>query len=366
MKKLILFVFSIYSLLSFSQDLVSTTPSKKSALLEEFTAAGCGNCPTGHSIATVIENENPGQIISIRYHHGGLASPQNEEVYDFRTDFSNAIAQQANAVGQPLGSVNRHLFDGQSSSSQSVGKWQESCLEIIAQEAIVNIGAMATIDSNTNELEIIVELYYTGTQTASTNLLNIALLQNNIEAAQTAYSVPQPNDFLENGLYSHKHVLRHLITGQWGFTINVDEGPFIRKKFNYNIPQQFRNIPVDLTNLELAIFINEGNQEVLNTISINPKFCPLETVSIQDSENMATKIYPNPAYKNARINIETKAKDIDQINIIDITGSILYQDNSFNEHTTVEIGNLNYKPGIYFVQFIQNKNAITNEKLIIY
>jgi hypothetical protein len=46
---------------------------------------------------------------------------------------------------------------------------------------------MATIDSNTNELEIIVELYYTGTQTAYTNLLNIALLQNNIEAAQTAY-----------------------------------------------------------------------------------------------------------------------------------------------------------------------------------
>jgi hypothetical protein len=92
MKKLILFVFSIYSLLSFSQDLVSTTPSKKNALLEEFTAAGCGNCPTGHSIATVIENENPGQIISIRYHHGGLASPQNEEVYDFRTDFSNMVS----------------------------------------------------------------------------------------------------------------------------------------------------------------------------------------------------------------------------------------------------------------------------------
>jgi hypothetical protein len=33
MKKLILFVFSIYSLLSFSQDLVSTTPSKENATI---------------------------------------------------------------------------------------------------------------------------------------------------------------------------------------------------------------------------------------------------------------------------------------------------------------------------------------------
>lgn len=366
MKKLIFFTLSIYSLLSFSQDLVSTIPSKKVALIEEFTAVRCGNCPNAHSIATIIENENPDQVISIRYHHGFLATPSGGSL-DFRTDFSGPLAQQANLAGQPLATVNRHLFSGQTSTSQNSGQWEASSLEIIGEQAIVNIGAMAIIDSSTNELEIMVELYYTGTQTEPTNSLNIALIQNNIIAPQTLYgTAPQPNDFLETGLYSHNHVLRHLITGQWGFTIDPNDGPLLSRKFNYNIPGQFKNIPVDLTNLELVIFINEGNQEVLNAISVTPTFSPPETVSVQESENIITDLYPNPVSKNATINIETKAKNIDQLNIIDISGRVLYQDKTFNQKTSLQLNSLNYKPGIYFIQLIQDKQAISNEKLIIY
>jgi hypothetical protein len=127
MKKLITFIFSIFSLLSFSQELVSTTPTMKNALIEEFTAARCGNCPGGHSIATVIENENPGQVISIRYHHGSLASPFGDGP-DFRTNFSSAIALEANLIGQPLGIINRHLFSGQTDTKQPIGQWEASCL----------------------------------------------------------------------------------------------------------------------------------------------------------------------------------------------------------------------------------------------
>lgn len=365
MKKLIFFIFSFSSLLSFSQELVSSSPTMRNALIEEFTGARCGNCPGAHSTATIIENENPGKIISIRYHHGGLASPVGNGP-DFRTNFSSPIASEANVIGQPLGVVNRHLFSGQTNTRQSHSQWESSCLEIIGQEAIVNIGAMAIIDSSTNELEIMVELYYTGTQTANTNLLNIALLQNNIEAAQTVYTLPQPNDFLASGLYSHKHVLRHLITGQWGFEIDLSEGPFISKKFNYNIPEQYRNVPVELMNLELVVFVNEDHQEVLNTIATTPQFGPLETVSIQNSENILTKVYPNPVSKNTTITIETMNSDIDQLNILDITGSVVYQNNSFTGKTTLSLNDLNVKAGIYLVQFNQGKQSISNQKLIIH
>lgn len=363
MKKLILWVFILFTLFSYSQDLVSTVPSSKNALIEEFTAVGCGNCPTGHAISNAIQNENPGQIVSIRYHVGSLSIPSGNN-FDFRTNFGDAIANQANALGQPLATINRHSFGGQS-NSQYTSQWEASCLEIIDQDAIVNIGAKAIIDTSTKELEIMVELYYTSTQTISTNLLNIALLQNNIESSQAAYTVPQPNDFLESGLYLHKHVLRHLITGQWGFNINLSDGPFISKKFNYSIPTQFRNIPVELNDLELAIFINEDNQEVLNTISITPEIGAIESVNIPNSENNAIKVFPNPIGINGKIKIEATSKNITQINILDITGNIVYQDDFLHKKSTIQLDERHFKPGIYIVQFIKDKQVLSNQKLII-
>jgi hypothetical protein len=364
MKKLLVLLFTFYCTLSFSQNLVDTIITKKNALIEEFTAAGCGNCPTGHSTVTVIENENPGQIVSIRYHRGTLSTPIGDD-FDFRTDFSDAFANLANAIGQQLATVNRHLFSGQN-TSQVYSQWEASCLEIIEQNAVVNIGATAVIDSSTNELEIMVELYYTGTQTIPSNLLNIALLQNNIISSQAVYTVPQPNDFLESGLYAHKHVFRQLITGQWGISIDLNDGPFIDKKFNYSIPTHFRNIPVDLNNLDLAIFINEGENEVLNTISITPEFGTIESASNSDSENNSIKTFPNPASKYEQITIETNSKNISQINILDITGNIVYQDNFFYEKSAIQLNSSKFKSGIYLIQLIQGEKRISNQKLIIY
>jgi hypothetical protein len=366
MKKLLLSVFTISTLFSFSQDLLSTELSTRNALIEEFTATGCGNCPGGHSVSTVIESENLNKVFSIRYHHGYLANPNGNNL-DFRTNFSEALASQAQLVGQPLATVNRHIFNGQNKTAQSFGNWESSCLEIIEQNAVVNIGAKAILDTITNELEITIELYYTGSQSVDSNLLNVALLQNNIVANQAVYTIPRPNDFLESGLYLHKHALRHLITGQWGLPIKINEGPFISKKINYNIPEAFRNIPTDLNNLELVIFVNENRQEVLNVIKIIPEFGSVETTSDADFDtNLITNIYPNPVNKNASVNIETPSKRINKINLVDITGKIIQSNDSFKEKTTIPLKGLGYNPGIYLIQFNQNEKTISNQKLIIY
>ena len=146
----------------------------------------------------------------------------------------------------------------------------------------------------------------------------------------------------------------------------MNDGPFIDKKFNYSIPTHFRNIPVDLNNLDLAIFINEGENEVLNTISITPEFGTIESASNSDSENNSIKTFPNPASKYEQITIETNSKNISQINILDITGNIVYQDNFFYEKSAIQLNSSKFKSGIYLIQLIKGEKKISNQKLIIY
>ena len=171
MKKLLMYIASFYALYTYLQELVSTTITPKNVLIEEFTAIGCGNCPTGHSNVKGLEIEYPNRIVSIRLHHGGLATPNGQSA-DLRSDFSSSLASQAQAVDQPLATINRHLFDGYNKLALSLSNWQNSYQLILNQNSIVNLGAIAVLDTNSRIVVITVEIYYTGTQSASTNQLN--------------------------------------------------------------------------------------------------------------------------------------------------------------------------------------------------
>ena len=56
---------------SFGQTFVSTTPSNKNVILEEYTGTNCVFCPDGHKIAQQLVTANPDRfllLISTRDH----------------------------------------------------------------------------------------------------------------------------------------------------------------------------------------------------------------------------------------------------------------------------------------------------------
>ena len=67
-------------------------------------------------------------------------------------------------------------------------------------------------------------------------------------------------------------MLRHLITGQWGETIdNIAPGTLIEKNYEYVIPAQFGSpnaITAELEDLQFVAFVCEGHKEVLTSIHI--------------------------------------------------------------------------------------------------
>ena len=252
--------------------LVSTSPENKKTILEEFTGIYCGFCPDGHAIAQAIQDNNAGEVFLINIHEGGYANPTGSDP-DFRTPFGTAIAGQSGLVGYPAGTVNRTNFPGleqgaAGTTAMSRGSWGNASNVTLNEPSYVNVGVEATIDMGTNELIVHVEAYYTGDSPESSNLFNIALLQNNTRGPQTGGG--QGNN------YNHMHRLVYMVTGQWGETIaNTTEGSLYDETFTYTIPADYNDVAVVLQDLEIVVFVTETEQYIVSGNGTYPTFTNL-------------------------------------------------------------------------------------------
>ena len=266
MKKNLLSIFGIAaSFGAFAQLPVSTAAENKNVVLEEFTGITCTFCPQGHAIANTIAANNPGDVVLINIHTGGYATPTGPGT-DFRTSFGAAIAGQTNLAGYPAGTVNRHEFAGlqqnTTGTAMSRGQWDQAATQILTEASYVNVALEGNIDFVTRVLTVDVEAHFSGVAPGTVNL-NVALMQNNIEGPQTG-SAGNPSSVLPNGKYNHNHMLRHLLTGQWGEVVSVTSmGTTYSNQFTYTIPADLNGVELAMGNFEIAAFIVEGQQEVI-------------------------------------------------------------------------------------------------------
>lgn len=246
-------LFALFATVVFSQTIVSTSPENKKVVLEEYTGIHCVWCPSGHEVAQTLQDNNPDDVFLVNIHVGGYATPGSGEP-DFRTPFGTAIANEAGVAFYPSGSINRHVFSG-GSTAMSRDDWVSAANTTMGQSSYVNVGVEADINVQTNEITVHVEAFYTGNSSESTNLLNVALLQNNTLGPQTGGDAGNE--------YNHMHRLVHLITGQWGVSIPVTTtGTFVDETFTYQIPDDYNGVPVEIENLEIVSFITETHQEL--------------------------------------------------------------------------------------------------------
>ncbi len=253
-----------------AQTFVSTQPENKNVILEEFTGISCVYCPDGHRIAQDLHNANPNDVFLINIHTGGYANPQGPGT-DFRVDpIGSNIASQSGVSGYPSGTVNRHVFSG-GITAMSRGDWAGAANQIMNMSSPVNVGIQANVDMATNILTVDVEVFYTGSQTITSNMLNVAVVQNNIEGPQTGGSQFNPTAVLANGNYNHQHMLRHMMTGQWGVPINtITTGTLYADQFTWTMPADINGVALDPTNIAIVAFISEGQQEIITGTEIYP------------------------------------------------------------------------------------------------
>ena len=302
MKKSIFLAFALFNFIASSQTFVNTSVENKNIILEEFTGISCGYCPDGHAIGQGLHDANPNDVFLINIHTGGYASPQGPGT-DFNTSFGSAIASQSGLSGYPAGTVNRHQFSMSQGggTAMSRGDWASAANQLLSQVSPVNVGLQASIDMATNMLTVNVEVYYTGTQTVSSNKLNIAVVQNGILGPQSGGASYNPSAIdPATGLYTHQHMLRHMLTGQWGETIsNIAQGTLYTNTFTWAIPNQISGYPqsptIDPTNIAIVAFISEGQQEILSGTETYPSLSFANAYDANLISSSATNIMCNPA-----------------------------------------------------------------------
>lgn len=287
--------------------IVSLTPSNRNVVLEEFTGIYCQYCPDGHKRANELKDAYPDRVNIINVHEGYYADN------NYTTAFGTALAGQTGLTGYPAGTVNRHVFSG-GVTDLSRNQWASAANTIMGMASPVNIAAEGTLDWTTRTLNIRVQLYYTGTQSVSTNALNVAIIQDYVMGSQTGGATWNPDQMVGNQ-YCHMHMLRHLITGQWGETIdNITPGTLVEKNYEYVIPAQLGTPnPIDavLSNLSFIAFVCEGHQEVLTGIEVPIEHLNVTTpldgrlIKVVEVPNTSCDNYTNAYFKFKNMGAQT-------------------------------------------------------------
>ncbi len=257
---------------------VSHSVEKKNAILELFSGINCQYCPLGDKKAEELAETYPGDFLIVDIQGGTYANPSAGQP-DYRTPFGDDLINQSGLNGYPAGSINRHVFPGLSmngnSIAMSVPDWTNATNQIFAQNSPVNIGVEATINVQTMELNVHVQVYYTGSSASLSNWLNVGILQDNLIGPQVIASgvVPDPDLITPEGDYIHNNMLRHFLTGQWGTELEfVAPGKTYDKTYTYTLGDSIYEIPVVLGDLEILVFVSEGHKEILTGHVVKPTF----------------------------------------------------------------------------------------------
>lgn len=294
MKRIVLLVsgllLSAFSLTAQTPQFVSTEPANRNVVIEEFTGVNCGFCPDGHRIVREYQEANPGRVFAINIHQGGYAAL-------YTTQWGNALNNQTGMAGSyPSGTINRHVFSG-GVTGLSRADFASCGNQIKEMPSFVNVAAQASIDAATRTLTVNVEVYYTGDAETGSNYLNVALLQDSVIGPQSGGSNFNPTQVTADGQYIHMHMLRDLLTGQWGEELTVEgsavipQGTLFQKTYTYTIPAYMSDAVVKLPQLHLVVFVTKDHQEIYTGSECKPTVSNIPALGAMSTTLEAENIY---------------------------------------------------------------------------
>lgn len=324
----ILFLGLVELSLASAQTLVGTVPLQRTALLEEFTAIRCGNCPAAHTVANALSSAHPEDVVVIGVHGGGLATPIGTQP-DFRTGVGAALWSQFNVAFQPQGLVNR-------GSLLATANWNSAVQTVLSTPSPVNIGVATEFDTDTRLLTIDLELYYTATSAPGVDAISVLLTQDRIIGYQQDYV---------NGAqaaYEHRHVLRDYLTPITGEPVlDAEEGTLVQRTWTFTVPEEW-----DAEDLSVVAFVGEQEGVVYQAQRVAVIG---DATAIRDEDNTDFgAAYPVPATELVTIPVNTGSAA--RLTVRDMTGRVVQSVSVPAGSERIEVDVRSFAPGHYFYQ----------------
>ncbi len=163
------------------------------------------------------------------------------------------------------------------------------------------------------------------------------------------------------GGQSYANVIRMQSNQNMTFTVSFVQGTLTVNQYDYyapnysNYPNVNNNWPL-LTVQQSTLSSTIGGPSVQTTVTINSNYQTLGTSPISNSTFASSFIAPNPAQDVVYVSF---VKHLKSVQILDITGKILYETNTDRIYTEL-LAN-----GVYFVRWEDARGNVKTEKLIV-
>ncbi|MCH5214547.1 MAG: Omp28-related outer membrane protein [Muribaculaceae bacterium] len=247
---------------------VSTEPTAKSLLFEEFTGVNCSGCPDGDRLLETFRLSHPGTVNVISIHAGMYANVDP----NYTTPEGNEL-HNLGISAYPQAYLNRHLYLNKLGMEPAF--WAQYGRIEEAEISPVNLWMGVNYDHTTATVTVDVEGYITNDIVDNKLFLNVAMLQNNVLGPQTSGGM--------GNNYPHNHMLRKLLTPTWGEEITgLTKGEYFTKQYTLVLPESIGPVTIDPAELEFVAYVTRSRYDVYNSVSAFPTFSGLNRpMSIQ-------------------------------------------------------------------------------------
>ena len=244
------------------------TPQAKvrKVLIEDFTGAKCGNCPTAAVTINTIKGIHGDNVISIAVHSNFYSVPGAAPyTYDFRTTSGNDYDAFFQPPNFPNGMINRRNYSLSGGHWKGVSSWSSIVDTVLALAPDVDIQISNTYNSTTRLLNTSVKSKFLKPINGTYKLM-VVLIEDSIVKPQTDYSKPAGQQNVLN--YVHRHVLRDAISStSWGDILAsglVAAGDSVISPFQYTLPPNFNGLaPVENHCYVIAYIYDAVTYEVI-------------------------------------------------------------------------------------------------------
>lgn len=184
----------------------------KPVLIEDFTGQRCINCPTAaKEIEDLQRDYGDDKIIAVSIHSGPLAVYPNQRITGLRTQLCDDYYDHWQVDAEPMGLINR------SGGIVSLEKWRAKVTEALHEQSTMTLDLSATVGSSQKDMNISLKAQ---TPVPFSGKMQLWILEDSIVAPQM---MP---DGTMNMSYTHRHVLRATVNGEWGTDVNWEAGNY--------------------------------------------------------------------------------------------------------------------------------------------
>ncbi len=246
-------------------------PQQRVVVMEEFTGVSCSPCFLAHKTLKAIEEKYPNRIAILGLQVFG---PAQSKPLDSNSSLHPGVGTRSDnrtSKGTELGTdlyggigtlpqvgIDRTVNSVKSSLLYDDRKtWASTIDNRIAKPTYANVTITSSYTDNNRQAIIKVRVAYTQA-VAKTQVLNVAIIENNIVDAQEGGDTV---DYTAN--YTHNHVFRDMLTASTGSTIlsgiaTKNPGQVYERTFVYNVDPAWN---VDNCQIVAYVSNNEGTDK---------------------------------------------------------------------------------------------------------